>query len=131
MNSIIHKINHWGYFSEQKIGLFLTSFIIGIILIGIAMIYVAPSFNPQYHGVAMLNHECSIFLLPGLFAYRNYIHDQKILYINKTILFYILACFPYISYRYYISTHTTVEYGLNFYFSKEIIQKNLPVILPI
>ncbi|MCX6295970.1 MAG: hypothetical protein NTX97_07870 [Bacteroidetes bacterium] len=84
-----------------------------------------------YFGLAMLNHECSIFLLPGLIVYYNYKNDKNIFAINKIILYYLLALFPFFIYRYYISNNAIVDFSLKFYFSKDTIEHNFMVILPL
>jgi len=248
MNSIINKINHWGYLSEQKISRFFISILVAVILIGIAMIYVAPDFEAAYHGalyaqlsehpfnfilsnpihyrilgpligyitflrgdlfflvplifgvlllsaiyihfrkinfsfiesmnmaaiiafsctilipirapgyidtityyfiflsfsrirkplqstfffgIAMFSHECSIFILPGLIAYQNYLNKINVFRITKNILFNIASCIPYLVYRYWVSLHTSVDYDFQFYFSSKNLKTNFLSILPL
>lgn len=90
-----------------------------------------PYISAIFFSLAMLNHECSIFLLPGLFAYYNYKTDSRILKFNKTVVLYLIALIPYSIYRYYISKNAVVDFSLSFYFSKETIEHNFLGILPL
>ncbi len=90
-----------------------------------------PALSALFFGVALMCHECSFFLLPGLMVYANYSDNKNIFKLNNKHTLYLLACIPYIVSRYYISIHTEVEYKLSFYLSADNIKNNLLNILPL
>jgi len=67
--------------------------------------------------MALLNHEANIVLLPGLLLYVWYLHKTEKLIVLKLFFIFLLACLPFIGYRYYVSHHADVLYSFDFYFS--------------
>ena len=67
--------------------------------------------------MALLNHERSLALLPALFLYAWHIHKTEKLIVLKLFFIFLLACLPFIGYRYYVSHHADVLYSFDFYFS--------------
>lgn len=84
-----------------------------------------------FFALALLTHECCLFLLPGLFLYAIYMDDKSKTTAMKYISAYLLAIIPLLLYRYWISANTPVEYDLSFYFSEKNIQFSLDKALPL
>lgn len=84
--------------------------------------------------LALLNHESALFLLPGLILYSLNLNKLIGKEVFRTIMIYVLACFPHIIYRYFVSQHVQPLYSFGFYFSEGNIHTVLnglfPKILP-
>jgi hypothetical protein len=86
-----------------------------------------------FFSLALLSHESSIFLLPGLLLYSNYINKGDKFKFLQCLVVLIIATFPLLLYRKWVSNHINVEYNLNFYFSTKNIVfsvKNALALLP-
>lgn len=57
---------------ENRVGLYITSFIVSLVLIGIAMLYTAPRFEAAYHGLqySLLSNNPFDFGTPNALRYR-------------------------------------------------------------
>ncbi len=84
-----------------------------------------------FFALAMLTHESSIFLLPGLLLYSGYIHNGNKSATLKQFFMLLIAIIPLLIYRYWVSKQITVEYDLNFYFSKKNILFSLKKAIPL
>ena len=90
-----------------------------------------PKLAALFFALALLNHESSAFILPGLIAYQNYKNGNKIFTLSKNSLYFIIACLPYLLYHYYVSINCTVEYNLSFYFLNESFKTDLQSMIPL
>ena len=74
-----------------------------------------------FFSLALLNHESSVVLLPGLIFYswieNKFSSGGRI----KSFMAFLLFCIPFIVYRWYVSGHAEIRYNLSFYFAKENI----------
>lgn len=84
-----------------------------------------------FFALALLTHESSLFMLPGLLLYANYNKDKSGIKITKYIVAYSLSILPLLLYRYWVSIHTPVEYDLGFYFSQKNILFSVSKMLPL
>ena len=73
-----------------------------------------------FFGLAVLTHECSLFLFPGLLLY-SYSQNKGNGNFLKCVLALSLSALPYFIYRYSVSSQIHVEYDSDFYFSKQNI----------
>jgi hypothetical protein len=84
-----------------------------------------------FYSLALLTHESSLFLLPGLLMYSYYTNAPDFVQKFKIVIGYLLAIFPLFLYRYWVATHVDVEYDMGFYFSKKNIVFSLQKVLPL
>lgn len=87
-----------------------------------------PFISSLFFGMAMLTHESSAFLFPGLLLYSKYVNDNTVF--EKTVIYLLLSFIPFLVYRYWVSSYIEVEYDLSFYFSKSNILFSLKKVLP-
>jgi hypothetical protein len=80
--------------------------------------------------LALLNHESALFLLPGLILYSLAENNIKGKGVFRTIMFYMLACFPHFIYRYFVNQHIQPLYNFEFYFSEGNIHTVLNGLFP-
>ncbi len=80
--------------------------------------------SAAFFAFALLNHESSIVLLPGLFFYSMATNKISVSGITKYVLAFTLACVPFLFYRWYVSRHVSIPYSVNYYFSEENIGIN-------
>ncbi|MFL5763928.1 MAG: hypothetical protein ACJ77K_08315 [Bacteroidia bacterium] len=84
-----------------------------------------------FFSLALLTHESSLFLLPGLIVYSFYI-NKKIKYkALKHSIALIIAVLPLLIYRSWIAERTPVEYDLGFYFCLKNISFCIHTALPL
>lgn len=83
-----------------------------------------------YFSLALLTHESSFFLLPGLLLYAGYSKNQGV-HLVKYFLAYGIAIIPPLIYRYWVSSHVEVIYSASFYLTKQNISSTLRMILPL
>jgi hypothetical protein len=87
-------------------------------------------YSACFFSLALLTHESSLFLLPGLLIYSYYINKEIEFKVLKHFAALAMAIIPLILYRYWVASKVSVEYDLNFYFSlkniKFCIEKMLP-----
>jgi hypothetical protein len=69
-----------------------------------------------FFGLALLNYESSLLLLPALFLYTWYIHKAEKLIVLRLFFIFLAACLPYIGYRCYVSSHADILYSFHYYF---------------
>ena len=81
--------------------------------------------------LALLTHESSLFMLPGLFLYALYCTSKSKTNILKYLLGYTLAILPLLIYRHWVSINTPVEYDLSYYFSQKNIDFATSKIAPL
>ncbi len=101
-------------------------------LIFLSFAFVRNSFvSGLFFCLALLTHESSLFMLPGLLFYVYYIFENKKDFL-KYLLVYLIAIIPLLLYRKWVSTHIAVLFDFNFYFTKEnirfVIKRELPLI---
>lgn len=84
-----------------------------------------------FFSLALLTHESSLFLLPGLLMYSYYTNTPELTLKFKIVMAYLLAILPLFFYRYWVATHVDVEYDMGFYFSKKNIVFSLQKVLPL
>jgi hypothetical protein len=77
--------------------------------------------SAMFFGLALLNHESSLVLLPGLIYYSWIENNSTLRDKIKIVAAFLIACVPYLLYRWYVSRHAAVGYSLDFYFSRENI----------
>lgn len=82
-----------------------------------------------FFGLALLNYETGLMLLPALYFYMWNMHKTQKLIGLKLFFIFFAACLPYIVYRFFVSRHTDVVYSFPFYFSYENIYGALVVTL--
>lgn len=72
MKNRIDPFNEWIYLIENRISILLFSMIIGLAMLGISMILVAPSFKAAYHGLqySLLSNDPLGFTIPNALQYR-------------------------------------------------------------
>jgi len=68
-----------------------------------------------FFSLALLNHESSLVLLPGLILYSWWLQKSGFM---KIILVYMLACIPHLIYRQFVDAHVTPLYSVSFYLSE-------------
>ena len=83
-----------------------------------------PYRSATFFSLALLNHESSLVLLPGLILYSIAVNKNSFAKILKSISAFVIACVPFLLYRWFVSLHTDVVYSTGFYFSKENISTN-------
>jgi hypothetical protein len=89
-----------------------------------------PGWMAFFFALALLTHECVLFLLPGLMLYGYGLHgsgNRKRIWIIPALL---LALAPFFLYRMFVSQYTEVKFDAAFYLSSENIRNNLYRILP-
>lgn len=84
-----------------------------------------------FYSLALLTHESSLFLLPGLLMYSYYTNRPELIQKFKIFIAYLLAILPLFIYRYWVANHVDVEYDIGFYFSKKNIIFSLQRVLPL
>ena len=84
-----------------------------------------------FFSLALLTHESSLFMLPGLILYANYVNGNSKIKLTKYIISYLLSILPLVFYRHWVSSHTVVEYNLSFYFSEKNIHFAITKVLPL
>ncbi|MBA3972341.1 MAG: hypothetical protein H0X46_09405 [Bacteroidetes bacterium] len=81
--------------------------------------------------LALLTHESSLFMLPGLLLYAMYINGSSAVTFIKYIAAYIIALVPLLLYRYWVNQHIAVEFDLDLYFSEKNIDFAVSKMLPL
>src|SRR5258706_1134065 len=67
--------------------------------------------------LALMNYETSLVLLPALYLHAWNTHKTEKLIVIKLFFIFLMACLPYIGYRYYVSNHADILFSFGFYFS--------------
>lgn len=80
-----------------------------------------PYISGFFYLLALLTHECSLFLLPGLLLWYSYSNKGNIRDAINYFLILVFSIIILLFYRYWISSHIAVEYDMSFYFSKKNI----------
>lgn len=98
----------------------------------LAFAFINNSFySALFYCFALLTHESSLFLFPGLLMYSYYINKYDKVRLLKYFFYLVMAIVPLLVYRYWVSLHAEVEYDLAYYFSKKNIQFSLEKVLPL
>lgn len=89
-----------------------------------------PIHSAIFWGLALLNHESVLFILPGLIlAFR--MHHPSMKEVFRYGAWILLASAPYFLYRMGVGQFSRVHFSTDFYFSRENIQDCLRVTLPL
>jgi hypothetical protein len=75
--------------------------------------------------LALFNHESSLFLFPALLLYHQTLGGIKSVNFRESLRYssiFLLGFLPYIAFRVWVSSNTTVEYTASFYFTEENIK---------
>jgi hypothetical protein len=83
-----------------------------------------------FFSLALLNHESSIAMLPGLILYSYWLKKSTPL---KIIGIYLMACVPHFLYRLFVNVHASPLYTVSYYLSENnlwIVMHKLVLFLP-
>ena len=85
----------------------------------LAFIHAEKNFRSAlFFSLALLNHESSVAVLPGLILYSGWLRRSGYL---KIILLYVISCIPHLLYRQFVDAHAVPLYSASFYLSKSNI----------
>jgi hypothetical protein len=79
--------------------------------------------------IALFNHEMVLFLLPALFSFSILLSEAKFKESLVFVLSTVLACIPYLLFRYYVGQHAHIEYDFEFYTSLKNIEENFKLVV--
>jgi hypothetical protein len=84
-----------------------------------------------FFSLALLTHESSLFMLPGLLLYANYCNKESKTKLINYVTAYFLSILPLLLYRHWVSNYVAVEYDLSYYFSEKNLHFTINKVLPL